>query len=84
MGDNNMDEDFICPMVWKWSDIFEKLVEQWNAHPEQDDIPEPPHMLSPNATDNARRQRWSDTVDWAEKYGMNIPVLDEHEKHYRI
>jgi hypothetical protein len=41
-------------------------------------------MLAPNATDNARRQRWSDTVDWAEQYGMSIPVLDEHEKHYRI
>ena len=36
-----MDEDFICPMVWKWSDIFDKLVEQWNTHPDHDEIPEP-------------------------------------------
>lgn len=79
-----MDEDFICPMVWKWSDIFDKLVEQWNAHPDRDEIPEPPHMLAPNATDNSRRQRWIDTVEWAEKYSMQIPELDEHEKHYRI
>jgi hypothetical protein len=79
-----MDEDFICPMVWKWSDIFDKLVEEWNAHPDKDDIPEPPHMLAPNATDNARRQRWTDTIEWAEKHSMHIPGLDEHEKHYRI
>jgi hypothetical protein len=85
MGDNNdMDEDFICPMVWKWSDIYDKLVAEWNSHPEHDDIPEPPHMLAPNATDNARKQRWLDTVEWAESNGIELPELAEHEKHYRI
>ncbi len=79
-----MDEDFICPMVWKWSDIYDKLVAEWNSHPEHDDIPEPPHMLAPNATDNARKQRWLDTVEWAESNGIELPELAEHEKHYRI
>ncbi|MFY8053124.1 MAG: hypothetical protein ACOVP2_10950 [Armatimonadaceae bacterium] len=79
-----MDEDFICPMVWKWSDIYEKLVAEWNSHPEHDDIPEPPHMLAPNATDNARKQRWLDTVEWAESNGIQLPELAEHEKHYRL
>ncbi len=79
-----MDEDFICPMVWKWSDIYDKLVAEWNSHPEHDDIPEPPHMLAPNATDNARKQRWLDTVEWAESNGIQLPELAEHEKHYRI
>jgi len=79
-----LDEDFICPMVWKWSDIYDKLVAEWNSHPEHDDIPEPPHMLAPNATDNARKQRWLDTVEWAESNGIQLPELAEHEKHYRI
>ena len=79
-----MDEDFICPMVWKWSDIYDKLVAEWSSHPEHDDIPEPPHMLAPNATDNARKQRWLDTVEWAESNGIQLPELAEHEKHYRI
>jgi hypothetical protein len=79
-----MDEDFICPMVWKWSDIYDKLVAEWNSHPEHDDIPEPPHMLAPNATDNARKQRWLDTVEWAESNGIQLPELAEHEKHYRL
>jgi len=79
-----MDEDFICPMVWKWSDIYDKLVAEWNSHPEHDEIPEPPHMLAPNATDNARKQRWLDTVEWAESNGIQLPELAEHEKHYRI
>lgn len=79
-----MDEDFICPMVWKWSDIYDKLVAEWNSHPEHDDIPEPPHMLAPNATDNARKQRWLDTVEWAESNGIQLPELAEHEKHYII
>ncbi len=78
-----MDEDFVCPLVWKWSDIYTGLQSQWQERGD-DEVPAPPVMLAPNATDNARQQRWTDTVDWAEKFGFTIPELQEHEKHYRM
>lgn len=78
-----MDEDFICPMVWKWSDIFAGLQAQWQER-DDEEVPGPPSMLAPNATDTARQQRWNETVEWAEAHGFSIPELAEHEKHYRI
>lgn len=76
-----MDEDFICPMVWKWSEVFESLQQAWHARADSE-IPEPPHMLAPNATDRSRQSRWEETVDWAKIHGFDIPHLEEHEKHY--
>lgn len=78
-----MDEDFVCPMVWKWSDIYTALHSAWEARADEG-IPEPPHMLAPNSTDGARQQRWQETVEWAEAHGFTIPTLDEHEKYYRV
>ena len=78
-----MDDDFICPMVWKWSDIYEKLHTLWQERSDEE-IPEPPHMLAPNSNDDSRHHRWQETVEWAEKHGFTLPDLAEHEKYYRI
>lgn len=100
------DEDFICPLAWKWAEIYQMLHAAWVArvteltgappvghHSLQDDdaqaatappVPEPPHLLSPNSTDDARHQRWQETVEWAETHGFanKIPTLSESEKYY--
>lgn len=78
-----MEEDFICPMVWKWGDIYHALHTEWQSRGDEA-IPEPPHMLAPNSTDGPRKIRWEETVHWAEQYGFTLPELAEHEKYYRI
>ena len=62
-----MDEDFICPMVWKWGDIYTALHAAWQERGD-DAVPEPPHMLAANSTDGPRKTRWEETVAWAEQY----------------
>jgi hypothetical protein len=112
-----MDDEYICPLAWKWGEIYHDLHVAWleklkvleaespasepaggafdldgdddedgggdSVHPHA--IPEPPHLLAPNSTDDARHHRWLETVAWAEEHGFGdrIPAIAEHEKYYR-
>ncbi|MBC8104638.1 MAG: hypothetical protein H7Z41_18855 [Cytophagales bacterium] len=51
---------------------------------ESPEMTEPPHLLPPNASDAARKQRWEETVQWAEANGYShlIPDLPEDERYY--
>jgi hypothetical protein len=77
-----MGEEFICPFPWKWSDIYHKLHADWTERADEA-VPEPPHLLSPISNDQARHERWSETVAWAEEFGFEIPAISEDEKYYK-
>ena len=78
-----MDEQFICPFPWKWSMIYEKLHREW-AERADEEVPEPPHLLPAMTNDAHRQDRWQETVEWAEQYSFEIPVLSEDEKYYKM
>lgn len=78
-----MDDDFVCPMVWRWSEIHANLQAQWESRGDEAVAP-PPAMLAPNSTDTARQARWAETVAWVEEHGFEMPPLAEQDKYYRI
>lgn len=78
-----MDEQFICPFPWRWSSIYEKLHAEWLERNDEE-IPEPPHLLPAITNDAHRQERWQATVEWAEEHGFTIPPISEDEKYYKM
>ena len=94
------EEEYICPQGWRWSSIYDALHRAYKESrnkavavsgddasdeaAETVEITEPPHLLPPNASDVARKQRWEETVQWAETNGFShlIPDLPEDERYY--
>jgi len=78
-----MGEDYICPQGWRWNSIYEALRHAWKDSG-RSDMTEPPHLLAPNASDHARKERWQETMEWAAQNGFNelIPDLPEDERYY--
>ncbi|WP_395141085.1 hypothetical protein [Armatimonas sp.] len=84
-----MDETVICPIAWRWAEIHQALVRAWEKRQRAgDSIPPPPPkplILAGWAysDDEAKRQRWAETVAWAAQYGFAIPTLPPEERYPR-
>lgn len=78
-----MEDVLVCPQAWKWSQIYRSLEHAYEEH-HGEGIPAPPEMLPPGAGISALRNRWQDTVDWANEHGYShlIPVLKEEEEFF--
>lgn len=88
-----MGEEFICPIAWKWNEIYLILVEARQKklrevlmRREKLDIPTPPIPLilaAWDAPDSDKRERWQKTIQWAEMYNFAdlIPKFTKEESY---
>jgi hypothetical protein len=80
-----VNDDFICPVPMKWSDVYTSLLEVWRKDgSKSDDKPPVPLILAAwwYTPLLAKKVRWLETIEWARQHGCLelIPALTEEEK----
>lgn len=81
-----MPDEFICPIAWKWAEVYQRLQEELKSRGDSS-IPEPPKPLIlagwAYSPDLEKSVRWAETVQWALQHGFAelIPELKATEQY---
>lgn len=75
----------VCPNPSKWNDIYQSLCEIRNK--QEDKIPEPPIPLILGGwgrSDQAKHDRWNETLVWISRYSPNVTLNLADEDFYAV
>ena len=77
-----MIDEYICPVPTKWNEIYHILVRIWEEQGRipNDKPPIPLILAAWHESNNAKKQRWIETIKWMEDHDCSHLILNIKEE----